>query len=93
MIFSGMVSAAGESLIIEDVVLIDGTGRPPVKQASVLVREERIVEIKRGKFTSSQRKDARVISGRHKYLIPGLMDVHVHLAGSIHKRGNRGFKK
>ena len=83
MIFSGMASAAGESLIIEDVVLIDGTGRAPVTQASVLVREERIVEIKRGKFTSSQRKDAWVISGKHKYLIPGLMDVHVHLTGSI----------
>ena len=83
MIFSGMACAAGESLIIEDVVLIDGTGRPPVTQASVLVRGERIVEIKRGKFTGSQRKDARVISGKHKYLIPGLMDVHVHLAGSI----------
>ena len=81
--FSGILNAAEQRLIIEDVVLIDGTGRPPVTQASVLVREERIVEIKRGKFTSSQRKDARVISGKHKYLIPGLMDVHVHLTGSI----------
>ena len=81
--FSGILNAAEQRLIIEDVVLIDGTGRPPVTQASVLVREELIVEIKRGKFTGSQRKDAQVISGKHKYLIPGLMDVHVHLAGSI----------
>ena len=83
MIFSGMASAAGESLIIEDVVLIDGTGRQPVEQISVLVQEDRIVEIKRGQFSSSQRKGARVIDAKHKYLIPGMMDVHVHLAGSI----------
>ena len=35
MIFSGMASAVGESLIIEDVVLIDGTGRQPVEQISL----------------------------------------------------------
>ena len=68
MIFSGMASAAGESLIIEDVVLIDGTGRQPVEQISVLVQEDRIVEIKRGQFSSSQRKGARVIDAKHKYL-------------------------
>ena len=83
MIFSGMVSAAGESLIIEDVVLIDGTGSQPLSQVSVLVQDDRIVEIKRGRFSQSRRNNAQVINGAQKYLIPGLMDMHVHLAGSI----------
>ena len=83
IIFSGALNAAGEALIIEDAVLIDGTGRQPVKQISVLVRDERIAEIKRGKFSSSQRKNAQVINAENKYLIPGLMDMHIHLAGSI----------
>ena len=80
---SGILNASDEGLIIEDVVLIDGTGRQPVEQTSVLVQEDRIVEIIRGKFSSSQRKGARVIDGKHKYLIPGLMDIHIHLAGRI----------
>ena len=88
---SGIAIAADGSLIIEDVVLIDGTGRQPVKQASVMVQADRIVEIKRGKFSLSRRENARVIDGAHKYLIPGLMDVHVHLAGGtrVTKEGLR----
>ena len=83
IIFSGMADAAGESLIIEDAVLIDGTGRQPAAQTSVLVRDDRIVKIIRGKFNGAERSDAQVINGSGKYLIPGLMDAHVHLTGSI----------
>ena len=79
--FSGIANAAAAGLIIEDVVLIDGTGRQPVKQASVLVDADHITEIRRGKFSDDRRENARVINGTDKYLIPGLMDVHVHLAG------------
>ena len=77
----GIANAAAESLIIEDVVMIDGTGRQPVKQASVLVEADLITEIRRGKFSNARRENARVINGAGKYLVPGLMDVHVHLAG------------
>lgn len=79
--FSGISCAAAQHLIIEDVVLIDGTGRAPVKQASVLVEADRISEVRRGKFSNARRENARVVNGAGKYLIPGLMDVHVHLAG------------
>ncbi|MDE0155593.1 MAG: amidohydrolase family protein [Gammaproteobacteria bacterium] len=83
LIFSVMVDAAGGDLLIEDVVLIDGTGRQPVSHVSILVRDDSIVEIKKGNFDQSVRKTAQVINGAQKYLIPGLMDVHVHLAGSM----------
>ena len=83
MLFCGAVQAADGNLLIEDVVLIDGAGRQPQDRVSVLVRDDRIAEIKRGKFSQSRRADAQVINGAQKYLIPGLMDVHVHLAGSM----------
>lgn len=88
----GTANAADESLIIEDVVLIDGTGRQPVKQASVLVRGDQIVEIIRGKFSNARRENARVVNGAGKYLIPGLIDVHVHLAGGT-KVGKDGLRE
>jgi len=83
LIFFVMVDAAGGNLLIEDVVLIDGTGRQPVSHVSILVRDDSIAEIKKGNFDQSVRKTAQVINGAQKYLIPGLMDVHVHLAGSM----------
>jgi imidazolonepropionase-like amidohydrolase len=76
-------NASGRTLIIEDVVLIDGTGRAPVSQVSVLIEGERIAWITQGKFDEAQRTQARIIEGTRKYLIPGLFDVHVHLAGSV----------
>ncbi|MEO1204363.1 MAG: hypothetical protein AAFX10_16790, partial [Pseudomonadota bacterium] len=39
----GGLSAAG--LLIENVTLIDGTGRPPVTGASVLIRDDRIAAV------------------------------------------------
>ena len=83
IMFCSMTNAAGENLVIEDVVLIDGTGRLPLSQVSVLVQDDRIIEIKRGKFSQSRRNNAQVINGAQKYLVPGLMDMHVHLTGSI----------
>ena len=83
IMFCSMTNAAGENLVIEDVVLIDGTGRRPLSQVSVLVQDDRIIEIKRGKFSQSRRNNAQVINGAQKYLVPGLMDMHVHLTGSI----------
>jgi imidazolonepropionase-like amidohydrolase len=73
------VAAAG--LLFENVTVIDGTGRPPVSEAFVLVEEDRISQI------SSTALDApsgtQRIDGTGKYLIPGLMDMHIHLQGGI----------
>lgn len=72
------VPALAQSLLFEQVTLIDGTGRPPVEGAHVLVEGDSIVRISRQKIDAA---GATRIDGRGKYLIPGLMDVHVHLRG------------
>ena len=46
-IMSGPGEAAGQGLLIEDVTLIDGTGRPPMVGAYVLVEGDRIRTISR----------------------------------------------
>ena len=75
------ISQAHATLIIEDVTLIDGTGRGAKEHISVMVQDERIAALKSGKFSASQSRNAKVIEGKGKYLIPGLMDMHIHLAG------------
>ncbi|MCH7823541.1 MAG: amidohydrolase family protein [Acidobacteria bacterium] len=75
-------------IIIENVTLIDGTGRPPVAGVSVLVRGDRIVAIGPGPLAMTMEYPGpRTIDGTGKYLMPGLWDVHVHLSGG---RGRRG---
>lgn len=78
-----LAHADNHNLIIEETTLIDGTGHQPVEHVSVLIQGERISEIKKGKFTGAIRNKAKIIKGKNKYLIPGLMDIHVHLVGSV----------
>ena len=74
------VLAGQESgLLIENVTLIDGTGKPPQAGTSVLVQGNRI-ELVRDRAIQAP-SGARRIDSTGKYLIPGLMDMHVHIAG------------
>ncbi len=72
-----------ESLVIQDVTLIDGTGKPPVSNVTIIVQGERIQYV--GPSRTLTRLDipsgARRINGKGKYVIPGLMDTHIHLKG------------
>jgi imidazolonepropionase-like amidohydrolase len=80
--------AAADALLIENVTLIDGTGRPPVRGAHVLTDGERIARISRNSIDAAD--DIRRIDGRGKYLIPGLIDLHVHLGSPYHAGDDPG---
>jgi Amidohydrolase family len=58
--------------------LWDGTGRAPVANAVTLVRGDRIL-CAGAAGECPIPADARVIDARGQYLIPGLIDSHVHL--------------
>lgn len=71
------------TLIIENVTLIDGTGSPPVAAATVMIENGVFTHISAGEGSRSVRRPrgARVIDGRGQFLIPGMMDMHIHLLG------------
>ena len=73
-------SPSAEELLIENVTLIDGTGRPPIENASVLIRGERIAEVSRQALPADD--ELPRIDGAGKFLLPGLMDMHIHLQGA-----------
>ena len=79
--FTCMLGASADGLLIENVTLIDGTGRPPVARASVLIDGERIRLISRHSIDPPA--NTQRIDGTGKYLIPGLMDLHIHLQGGV----------
>jgi cytosine/adenosine deaminase-related metal-dependent hydrolase len=63
---------------ITAATLWDGTGRPPIPHAVALVKDERIVCA--GTLEAcAVPPDARVIDAHGGWLIPGLIDTHVHL--------------
>jgi imidazolonepropionase-like amidohydrolase len=72
-------------LVIEDAVLIDGTGAPPRPGTTLVIDDGVIVAIAaRGERVPP----ARVrIDGSGRYVMPGLVDVHVHLgSGGLEPR-------
>lgn len=72
-------AAQADRLRIDDVTVIDGTGGPPLRDASVLVEGERIAAVLRA---GEPRPPAdRRVDGAGGYLIPGLIDGHIHLRG------------
>ncbi len=73
------------TLLIENVTLIDGTGHPPVPGASILIADGKIRKVSRTRIDVD--KMASRIDGQGKYLIPGLMDMHIHLTGGFGSDG------
>jgi len=77
--FACPASAQRGTIVITSVTVIDGTGRPPRENMTVVVRNSRIAAVEAA-TSSDAPPDAVVIDGRGKFLIPGLWDMHVHLA-------------
>ncbi len=77
----------GNVLLIRNITLIDGTGAPPLPNASVLVEGDRIADITMRNIAPPD--GAIVIDGTGKYLIPGIIDSHMHLPGGRTGPGNR----
>ncbi len=65
-------------LYITGGTLIDGKGGPPLPQAVVIVDGERITVVGRQSALKIP-PGAKIIDATGKYLLPGLIDTHVHL--------------
>ncbi len=65
-------------LLIDDVQLWDGTGSTAQPRMSVEVRDGRILWVGSASDWAGNRTNIRVVDGRARTLIPGLMDCHVH---------------
>lgn len=73
--------------LFQGATLIDGLGAPPRPGTDVLVEGERILRVlPDSELDSSVRAKAKVIDLRGRFLIPGMIDAHVHLATPPNKR-------
>ncbi|HTZ90571.1 MAG TPA: amidohydrolase family protein [Alloacidobacterium sp.] len=63
---------------IEHVRVIDGTGRPPIENATVILEGDKIISVSAQKPASTP-KNAQIIDATGQTLIPGLINAHGHL--------------
>jgi imidazolonepropionase-like amidohydrolase len=70
----------GSQVAIIHVTVIDGTGRAPQPDQTVLIEAGRITAV--GATAKIKvPKSARTIDASGKFLLPGFWDMHVHIAG------------
>jgi len=69
-------------LAFQNITLIDGTGRAPVPDSTVIVRGDKIVYAGRMGKGPAFSEETITLDLHGKYLLPGLIDCHVHLSGS-----------
>jgi imidazolonepropionase-like amidohydrolase len=72
-------------LFIHHVTVIDATGAPPQRDMTVKIENGHITFIGAARNTREKESDGKGavtnVDGTGKYLIPGLWDMHVHVAG------------
>src|ERR1700742_759116 len=73
-------AARAGSYAIEHVTLIDGLGHAPQRDMTVEVEGDKIAAVTPSALAKPRGK---AIDGHGKYLMPGLMDVHIHLHGGV----------
>ena len=76
--------ANAETLLIHAGQLLAVPGERPQSRQTIVVEGQRIVEVVNG-FADASRygDDARVIDLSDAFVLPGLMDMHVHLQGEL----------
>lgn len=71
------LQSASDPVVIRGATLIDGQSTEPLEDSLILIRGERIDRVGRvGDFPAPA--GATVIEARGKFVIPGLIDAHVH---------------
>jgi len=71
------MSARPKSLVLAHVTVIDATGAAAQPDMTVMIKGDRILAMGKNEEIRPA-KDAEIVDGAGKFLIPGLWDMHVH---------------
>lgn len=71
-------TAAGHELRIEHVTIVSPERSAPMRDASIRIEDDRIAAIVQGGLPAQRSAQTEIIDGRGLYVVPGLIDSHVH---------------
>jgi imidazolonepropionase-like amidohydrolase/ABC-type polysaccharide/polyol phosphate export permease len=70
----------GQSWLIQNARIFVGNGKV-IESGAVLVRQGKIAEVYDGTFPDAKKLNAEAVDAAGKTVLPGLIDMHVHLGG------------
>lgn len=76
VIGSSQEKGGSKPIVLKGATLIDGTGRPPIPDALIIIDGDKIKAI--GGKETTYPSDATVLDLTGKFVIPGLVDSHSH---------------
>jgi len=75
-------------LVIWNANVIDGTGAPARGPATIVIKQDRIVDIQYEQYNSAQHEssssDVKIMDAKGSYILPGFIDSHAHLGTPTH---------
>jgi imidazolonepropionase-like amidohydrolase len=90
LLFLGLgIPAAADTTLIHAGELLAVPGESPSSRQTIVVEDNKIVEVVSGfANTADFDGDVTIIDLRDKFVLPGLMDMHVHLQGELGPRND-----
>jgi imidazolonepropionase-like amidohydrolase len=86
--------AMADTLLIHAGQLLAVPGESPRRAQTIIVQDDRIVEVRDGYVAADEIEgDARVVDLSDQFVLPGLMDMHVHLQGQMGPNRDRDTLK
>ena len=88
ILFMSIPSLAGDWTIVHAGQLMAVPGKPMLGQHSIVIRDERIVEIQKGylspeELSVDESEAIEVLDLRDMFVLPGLIDGHVHITDEL----------
>ena len=69
-----------KTLVIRNCTLIDGSGNAPVENDALVIEDNHISSVGPVPADLEDRKNVQVIDAAGQWIMPGLIDAHVHLS-------------
>ncbi len=83
-LFAVTSTALADTKLIHAGELLAVPGERSARNQTIVIQDERIVEVRSGYADASEFDgDVQVIDLRNRFVMPGLMDMHVHLQGEL----------
>jgi imidazolonepropionase-like amidohydrolase len=76
---SGQAKSDDKLYVISASAVVDGTGREPIQNASVVVKGDKIVHVGKTSELDGKYSNAKKIEASGKTIMPGMVECHFHM--------------